>query len=177
MICYSGYHSKKSKTIERRRCHRWTQRLCHYATGLWGNGSGLINMNNESDKDNNPVWQSAFNYKSSLEEQRMNSYFGRLRYDYREKYLLETTIRRDGSSVFGEDCRWATFPSVAVGWIFTEESFVKSLYWLSFGKIRVSWGQSGQKFSQPYLAHGLMSGSGTSILGNKVWNQTLKEEY
>ncbi|MBR5462434.1 MAG: SusC/RagA family TonB-linked outer membrane protein, partial [Butyricimonas sp.] len=82
----------------------------HYATGLWGNGSGLINMNNESDKDNNPVWQSAFNYKSSLEEQRMNSYFGRLRYDYREKYLLETTIRRDGSSVFGEDCRWATFP-------------------------------------------------------------------
>ena len=62
----------------------------HYATGLWGNGSGLINMNNESDKDNNPVWQSAFNYKSSLEEQRMNSYFGRLRYDYREKYLLET---------------------------------------------------------------------------------------
>ena len=60
----------------------------HYATGLWGNGSGLINMNNESDKDNNPVWQSAFNYKSSLEEQRMNSYFGRLRYDYREKYLL-----------------------------------------------------------------------------------------
>lgn len=51
----------------------------HYATGLWGNGSGLINMNNESDKDNNPVWQSAFNYKSSLEEQRMNSYFGRLR--------------------------------------------------------------------------------------------------
>lgn len=68
----------------------------HYATGLWGNGSGLINMNNESDKDNNPVWQSAFNYKSSLEEQRMNSYFGRLRYDYREKYLLETTIRRDG---------------------------------------------------------------------------------
>ena len=85
----------------------------HYATGLWGNGSGLINMNNESDKDNNPVWQSAFNYKSSLEEQRMNSYFGRLRYDYREKYLLETTIRRDGSSVFGEDCRWATFPSVA----------------------------------------------------------------
>lgn len=139
----------------------------HYATGLWGNGSGLINMNNESDKDNNPVWQSAFNYKSSLEEQRMNSYFGRLRYDYREKYLLETTIRRDGSSVFGEDCRWATFPSVAVGWIFTEESFVKSLYWLSFGKIRVSWGQSGQKFSQPYLAHGLMSGSGTSILGNQ----------
>ena len=118
----------------------------HYATGLWGNGSGLINMNNESDKDNNPVWQSAFNYKSSLEEQRMNSYFGRLRYDYREKYLLETTIRRDGSSVFGEDCRWATFPSVAVGWIFTEESFVKSLYWLSFGKIRVSWGQSGQNF-------------------------------
>ncbi|WP_279109332.1 SusC/RagA family TonB-linked outer membrane protein [Butyricimonas virosa] len=157
----------------------------HYAAGLWGNGSGLINMNTDSDKDTNPVWQSAFNYKSSLEEQRMNSYFGRLRYDYKEKYLLEATLRRDGSSVFGEDCRWATFPSVAVGWIFTEESFVKPLYWLSFGKIRVSWGQSGQKFSQAYLAHGLMSGSGISFLGNQgmepspqggVLNRTLSWE-
>ena len=139
----------------------------HYAMGTWGNGSGLLNMNFGSDKESNPTWQSAFNFKSSLEEERMNSYFGRLRYDYKEKYLLETTIRRDGSSVFGEDVRWATFPSVAVGWIFTEEAFIKPLYWLSFGKIRVSWGQSGQKFSQRYLAHGLMDGSGASFFGQQ----------
>lgn len=139
----------------------------HYAMGIWGNGSGLVNMNSGSDKESNPTWRSAFNFKSSLEEERMNSYFGRLRYDYKEKYLLETTIRRDGSSVFGEDVRWATFPSVAVGWIFTEEAFIKPLYWLSFGKIRISWGQSGQKFNQRYLAHGLMDGSGASFLGQQ----------
>lgn len=138
----------------------------HYAKGKWGNDQGLINMNNKVDKDKNPVWQSAFTYESSLEEERMNSYFGRLRYDYKEKYMLEATVRRDGSSVFGEKVRWATFPSVAAGWAFTEEPFMKPLYWLSFGKIRASWGQSGQKFHQPYLAHGLMNTSG-AIFSNK----------
>lgn len=139
----------------------------HYASGLWGNGSGLISTSKDNSSKDIDSYKSAFNYKSSLEEERMNSYFGRLRYDYKEKYLLEATLRRDGSSVFGEDCRWATFPSIAVGWIFTEEAFVKPLYWLSFGKIRVSWGQSGQKFSQRYLAHGLMDGSGATILGKQ----------
>ena len=48
----------------------------------------------------------------------MNSYFGRLTYNFKEKYMFETTIRRDGSSVFGEKVRWATFPSIAAGWAF-----------------------------------------------------------
>ena len=47
---------------------------------------------------------------------------------------------------------------------FSEEPFLKHLYWLSFGKVRVSWGKSGQKFGQRYLAHGLMTSSG-SFLG------------
>ena len=120
-----------------------------------------------SDKDSNPTWKSASTYKSSLEEERMNSYFGRLRYNFKEKYMLEATIRRDGSSVFGEDVRWATFPSVAAGWIFSDEPFIKKFYWLSFGKIRASWGRSGQKFYQPYLAHGLMGPSGQYFLGKE----------
>ncbi|WP_255469405.1 SusC/RagA family TonB-linked outer membrane protein [Butyricimonas hominis] len=137
----------------------------HYAKGEWGEGNGLINNNKESDRETNPEWGSAFEYESSLEEERMNSYFGRLRYNYKEKYMFETTLRRDGSSVFGEDVRWATFPSVAVGWVFSDESFLKNLYWLSFGKLRVSWGRSGQKFSQRYLAHGLMGNTGGSFFG------------
>ena len=51
----------------------------------------------------------------------MLSYFGRLAYNYNKKYLTEFMIRRDGSSVI-PDMRWATFPSVAVGWAFSEES-------------------------------------------------------
>lgn len=137
----------------------------HYAEGDWGEGNGLINNNSESDRETNPVWGSAYEYKSGLEEERMNSYFGRLRYNYREKYMFESTIRRDGSSVFGDDVRWATFPSVAVGWAFSDEPFLKNLYWLSFGKLRASWGRSGQKFSQRYLAHGLMASTGASFMG------------
>ena len=129
----------------------------HYATGKWGDANGLLNQNYGKDKDINPVWAPATSFKSSLEEERMNSYFGRFRYNYKEKYMLEATIRRDGSSVFGENVRWATFPSVAAGWAFSDEAFMKPLYWLSFGKIRASWGRSGQKFSQRYLAHGLMA--------------------
>lgn len=139
----------------------------HYASGKWGDANGLLNNNNGENKDINPVWASATNFKSSLEEERMNSYFGRFRYNYKEKYMLEATVRRDGSSVFGENVRWATFPSVAAGWAFSDEAFMKPLYWLSFGKIRASWGRSGQKFSQRYLAHGLMAPSGETFLGEQ----------
>lgn len=137
----------------------------HYASGQWGGSNGLLNDN--QDTHGTPNYKSAFSYESSLEEERMNSYFGRLRYNYKEKYMLEATLRRDGSSVFGEDVRWATFPSIAAGWAFSDEAFMKPLYWLSFGKIRASWGRSGQKFNQAYLAHGLMSNSGQIFLGDQ----------
>lgn len=122
----------------------------HYVGAGWGNSSGLLEMPGGS------VVSSYF-YNSDLEESRMNSYFGRLTYNFREKILFESTIRRDGSSTFGENVRWATFPSLSMGWIFTEEPFLDRLYWLSFGKIRMSWGTSGNMFKQNYLAHGLIS--------------------
>ena len=123
-----------------------------YVQGKWGDGAGLVNV--ADPKSDETVYESAFSYASDFEEERMNSYFGRLTYNFKEKYMFETTIRRDGSSVFGEKVRWATFPSIAAGWAFSEEPFLKHLYWLSFGKVRVSWGKSGQKFGQRYLAHG-----------------------
>lgn len=103
-------------------------------------------------------------YLSNFEEKREISAFGRIAYNYRQKYLTELTLRRDGSSVFGEDVRWATFPSVAFGWAFSEENFLSNLWWLSYGKIRVSWGTSGQQFQAPYLAHGTLS-AGNIFLG------------
>ncbi len=130
----------------------------HYVQGIWGNGQGLIDRGGGS-------YEPAFGYSSNFEEQRMMSYFGRLSYNFKEKYMFETTIRRDGSSVFGEKVRWATFPSFALGWAFSEEPFLKPLYWLSFGKVRASWGKSGQKFSQPYLAQGLMKDSQSAWMG------------
>lgn len=74
------------------------------------------------------------------------SYFGRLSYDYAEKYLLTLVLRADGSSNFDEGNRWGTFPSVAAGWVVTNESFMTGTSdWLNFWKIRASWGQNGNQ--------------------------------
>lgn len=71
------------------------------------------------------------------------SYFGRVSYNYAERYLFEATFRYDGSSRFGENNKWGFFPSVSFGWNFKNESFAKNLYWLSAGKLRASYGVNG----------------------------------
>lgn len=139
----------------------------HYVGSGWGGLNNVVHVGN-----NIPV--GAYTYGSELKEETMCSYFGRLSYNYKEKYLLEGTIRRDGSSVFGEDVRWATFPSISAGWAFSQESFMKRFYWLSFGKVRASWGTSGQKFNQPYLAHGLFSAGSSTFLGQYGIQQNKK---
>jgi TonB-linked SusC/RagA family outer membrane protein len=103
-------------------------------------------------------WSESRFFASTNKTEKVNeSFFGRVAYNYEQRYLVEATLRRDGSSVFGEDKRWATFPSVAAGWAFSDEPFAEALPWLAFGKARVSWGQSGVQFAEPYLAHGLMA--------------------
>jgi len=70
--------------------------------------------------------------------------FGRVNYNYKNKYLLNYTIRRDGTSRFSPEYRFHNFQAVGAGWIFTEESLVKqNLPWLSFGKLNVSYGTTG----------------------------------
>ncbi|MEJ8779122.1 MULTISPECIES: SusC/RagA family TonB-linked outer membrane protein [Butyricimonas] len=101
-------------------------------------------------------WVSMTTYRSDFREKAMVSYFARLGYNYKQRYLIEATIRRDGSSTFGENHRWANFPSVAVGWAFSEENFMRWADWLDWGKVRASYGTSGQIFDAEYLAHGLM---------------------
>ena len=98
------------------------------------------------------------------QEQIMLSYLGRVAYNFDKRYMLEASLRYDGSSVFGRDVRWAAFPSVGAAWAFSKEHFMKDLWFLSFGKLRASWGKSGQKFQEAYLAHGLMEES-NSFLG------------
>ena len=76
-------------------------------------------------------------------ESRGISYFGRLNYSLLNRYLLTATIRRDGSSNFGSGNRWGTFPSAALGWRISEESFLKDVEWLDNLKLRAGWGQTG----------------------------------
>lgn len=76
----------------------------------------------------------------------MVSYFGRFSYNWKQRYLMEFTFRRDGSSTFGEANKWANFPSLGLGWAFSQESFMKWANFLDWGKLRASYGTSGQVF-------------------------------
>lgn len=74
------------------------------------------------------------------------SYFGRLGYNYREKYMFNATLRADASSKFATGHRWGYFPSFSAGWVLTTEKFMVSTQsWLDFLKLRVSWGQVGNQ--------------------------------
>ncbi|MEX0598224.1 MAG: SusC/RagA family TonB-linked outer membrane protein, partial [Candidatus Paceibacterota bacterium] len=76
-------------------------------------------------------------------EESLFGMFGRLSYDYKSKYLVSFSSRRDGSSRFSEENRWGLFPSVSAGWILTEENFIQNVDFLNFFKIRASFGQTG----------------------------------
>ncbi|GAB3948492.1 TonB-dependent receptor [Spirosoma harenae] len=80
---------------------------------------------------------------SDIQEWSLLSYLGRVQYDYAGKYLLSGAIRADGSSRFGRDNRWGYFPSVSAGWNISQESFLKSVNWLSDLKLRASYGLTG----------------------------------
>ncbi len=74
---------------------------------------------------------------------RMISFYGRLNYSFNSKYMLQATIRRDGSSAFGKNNRWATFPSGSMAWRISEEEFVKDMDVFDDLKLRVGYGLSG----------------------------------
>lgn len=82
----------------------------------------------------------------------LESYFSRLQYDYDGRYSLSASIRRDGSSRFGKNSKYGTFGSVSGGWVLSNESFFPQSTPISFAKIRVSWGQTGNNQIGNYSA-------------------------
>lgn len=81
-------------------------------------------------------------YGGAAVDYRLISYYGRVLYDFDNKYLFSATLRRDGSSNFGANNRWGIFPSFSAGWVVSEEDFF-NFNPLSFLKIRASWGKNG----------------------------------
>ncbi len=103
-------------------------------------------------------------------ERRTLAYFGRLNYDFMGKYLLTVNVRRDGSSSFGPKNRWGLFPSFSVGWKFTEEAFMDNIEFISFGKIRYGYGQTGTNARSgfPYLTPIRFPNTFTYPMNNEV---------
>lgn len=86
-------------------------------------------------------------------QEQLSSYFGRLNYDYKGRYLLTATARTDGSSKLAEGHKWAFFPSAAVAWRISEEKFLKDKTALSDLKLRFSYGTSGNNGVSPYSTY------------------------
>ena len=117
---------------------------------------------------------------SSVGEYAIESYFGRLNYNFGERYLLTTTLRADGSSSFGPNNRWGYFPSVALAWRASQESFLKDVAWLSNLKLRLGWGLVGNQGAGNY-AYGATMGAvatvwGTGYVQSSYPNDNLKWE-
>ena len=105
--------------------------------------------------------------RGNSEEYRLQSFFGRVNYNYDERYLLEMNVRHDGSSRMPKANRYATFPSVSVGWVFSNEEFMEKYDFLSMGKLRFSWGKLG---NQEIGNYAFMATLGAS--GNYFFNQS-----
>ncbi len=80
-----------------------------------------------------------------IQESRLVSFFGRVNYNYNDRYLIGASLRRDGSSRFGPTNNWATFPSLSLGWRLSEESFMKDMGTFSDLKLRASWAKTGNQ--------------------------------
>ena len=111
-----------------------------YIDNLWGEGNYIASNSIQTIQG---VVSKNSNASSSIEERARLSWFARLSYDYKDKYLFSANWRMDGSSRFGKDNRWGHFPSVSAGWIITKEPFFPENQVADFIKIRGSYGITG----------------------------------
>ncbi|REG94787.1 SusC/RagA family TonB-linked outer membrane protein [Flavobacterium aquicola] len=127
---FSGLLGLSDESSER----RWFQAR---KIGIPGNEFGVLG--------NGEITDEANTYGSG-EEWGIHSFFGRVNYAYKEKYLLEGNVRMDGSSRFASENRWGTFPSFSGGWRISKEEFMEPLKdYVSNLKLRASWGQVGNQ--------------------------------
>lgn len=105
-----------------------------------------------------------------LEKVRNISFYGRVNYSFDSRYMLQATIRRDGSSVFGKNNRWGTFPSVSAAWNITEEKFMQNQHIFDNLKLRAGYGISGNTMGfDVYSSYNTYGASGTFVYDGKTY--------
>lgn len=108
------------------------------------------------------------NTGNAVNEWSLTSYLSRLNYNYKGKYLFTASIRSDGSSRFGANNRWGTFPSASVGWVASDEDFMKSIPSVSFAKVRASYGIIGNNNIGDYTQYALVNNTTNAVFGSTV---------
>lgn len=129
----------------------------YYGRGVWGRRGGYF-ITNPSNLEVDPnLWTLDFGPPSGQttgndfgpDQSSLFSLFGRLDYNFRDKYLVSGTIRRDGASVFDPNYRFGYFPSFTLGWRVSQESFMKAVAWINDLKLRGGWGKLGSLSNIP----------------------------
>ena len=128
--------------------------------------------------DRLPTVQGAINIdrdgtESEVQEWSLASFLSRLTYNYRGKYLLTAAVRSDGSSRFGSENRWGVFPSASLGWVMSDEEFLSDLSFLSFAKVRASYGVTGNNNIGNYTQYALISNIFSNNTANAVFGDNV----
>lgn len=123
--------------------------------------------------DRLPTIQGAININrggtnTGVNEWALTSFLSRLSYNFKSKYLFTASIRTDGSSRFGADNRWGTFPSVSAGWVISDEDFMKNNSKISFAKLRGSFGVVGNNNIGNYTSYALINNTVNAVFGSTV---------
>ncbi|MFA7473689.1 MAG: SusC/RagA family TonB-linked outer membrane protein, partial [Spirosomataceae bacterium] len=123
--------------------------------------------------DRLPTIQGALNISRSgtqngINEWTLASYISRLTYNYKGKYLLTAALRADGSSRFGSNNLWGTFPSASAGWVVSDESFMDEVKPVSFAKIRASYGVIGNNNIGNYTQYALINNTINTVFGDQI---------
>lgn len=163
-LAYRNYYQNTSKTLES--FLTWAKRFGEHNIKAVVGYSWQKNTNNDGLQASQTNFISDYTSYNNLslgnyqivngfgvdfgstlyQETRFISDFARLNYDYKEKYLLQASVRRDGSSVFGANNEWGYFPSVGVAWRISQEDFLRDVSVLSDLKLRASYGETGNAF-------------------------------
>jgi TonB-linked SusC/RagA family outer membrane protein len=151
---------------------------------LGAQGEGFLPKVNVLDGSTTPSGVSG-----SISEERLSSYLGRLSYNYNEKYFLEGSFRKDGSSRFNSNVRWGNFYAVGGSWLVSEENFLKNSDVVSLLKLRASYGELGNNRLDSYFPYVSLYNTGWNeltntgvLLGNAVdsmlkWEKTASTTY
>nr|WP_315238797.1 TonB-dependent receptor [uncultured Flavobacterium sp.] len=194
----NGYDTSRSYTTSTNNTNNFTiDPQLNYTTQLWkGNLTALVGGSWQDRKAEMPVYLNASQYSAdnlignigaaetisasnASSEYKYISLFSRINYNIENKYILNVNFRRDGSSKFGANNRFGNFGSVGGAWIFTEEKFLKDNSWLSFGKIRSSYGEIGSdeignyKYADTYETRNYGNGN-PSMAATKIANPNIK---
>ncbi len=179
-LAYRGYYQSSSKTLES--YLTWAKKFGYHNfkavagyswqkntnnDGLQSSQTNFVNdytgYNNLGLGNYQTVNGFAVDYGGAVyEETNFISDFFRLNYDYKEKILLQASVRRDGSSVFGKNKEWGYFPAASIAWRISEEDFIKNISFINDLKLRLSYGETGNAFGLgAYNAQRLYNKSGT----------------